>query len=66
MFMWVLLIFFAFDNVMGWLASPFLFYPIMLILAVIGMLYSMGMGQLIFPVVRQAVNMGLRSAGVPF
>jgi len=55
-----LLIFFAFDNVVAWLASPFIFYPLTLIIGFVAMLFSMGMGGMIIPVARQTINMGFR------
>lgn len=61
-----MLAFFAADNVLSWIASPFIFYPLMMILGVIAMLYSMGLGTIIFPIFRQSVNLILRRAGVDF
>ncbi len=63
---YLLLAFFAADNVMGWISSPFIFYPLMLVLGAVAMLYSMGLGPLIGPLVRGAVNTGFRTAGVNF
>ena len=64
--LWFILAFFAFDNVMGWLSSPILFYPLILISGIIMMLYSMGMGPIMIPVARQSVNLALRRAGTNF
>ena len=63
---YLLMAFFAADNVLSWIASPFIFYPLMMILGVVAMLYSMGLGGILFPVFRQSVNMILRRAGVDF
>lgn len=63
---YLLLAFFAADNVMGWLSSPLIFYPLMLVFGAIAVLYSMGLGSLMGPLARQSINMGLRSVGVNF
>ena len=63
---YLLLAFFAADNVMGWISSPLIFYPLMLIFGSIAMLYSMGLGSLMGPLARQVVNGGLRGAGINF
>lgn len=63
---YLLLAFFAADNVMGWLSSPLIFYPLMLIIGGVAMLYSMGLGSLMGPLARQSINMGLRSTGLNF
>ena len=41
--MYVLLVWFASDNVMGWLSSPILFYPIMMIATALGVCYQLGL-----------------------
>jgi hypothetical protein len=63
---YLMLAFFAADNVMGWLSSPFIFYPLMLVVGGIAMLYSMGLGSLMGPLARQSVNLGLRNVGLNF
>jgi hypothetical protein len=50
--LWVLLAFFAFDNIMSWLSSPLFFYPLVFIGGCIMMLYSMGLGSVMGPVAR--------------
>jgi hypothetical protein len=60
MYLWALLAFFAFDNVMSWLSSPIFFYPLVFIGGIIMMLYSMGMGPILVPVARQSINLILR------
>ena len=54
-----MLAFFAADNVIGWLSSPLIFYPIVLILGGVSLLYSMGLGPVIGPLFRQTVNVAL-------
>jgi hypothetical protein len=63
---YLLIAFFAADNVLSWLSSPFFFYPIMMIASVVAMMYSMGLGGIMFPLFRQSVNMVLRRANVDF
>jgi hypothetical protein len=61
-----LFIFFASDNVLSWMSHPFLFYPIMMIAGGVAVIYSMGMGGVVFPLVRQSINLGFRQAGLNF
>jgi hypothetical protein len=61
-----MLAFFAADNVMGWLSSPIIFYPLMLVLGGVSILYSMGLGPVMVPLARQSVNMGLRRFNINF
>ncbi|CDW88237.1 uncharacterized protein STYLEM_17355 [Stylonychia lemnae] len=56
---YLLLAFFAADNVIGWLSSPLIFYPLVMILGGISMLYSMGLGPVIGPLARQTTNVVL-------
>lgn len=61
-----LLLFFAYDDIFRMCMNPLLFYPIMLVLSCTGLMYSMGLGPMMIPVVRQSANVGLRAAGIPF
>ena len=63
---YALLAFFAADNVLSWIASPIIFYPLMFVLSIIIMLYSMGLGGIMWPVFRQTVNLVLRRVGLDF
>ena len=65
---WIYLVlaFFAADNVLSWLASPFIFYPLVMVLGVISIMYSMGLGGVMFMVARQTTNLILRRVGVDF
>jgi hypothetical protein len=47
-----LLIFFAMDNVMNWIQHPIVFYPLMMLVSVVALLYSMGLGGVMVPVAR--------------
>jgi hypothetical protein len=64
--MFALLIFFAIDNIMNWLSSPFILYPIVFIAMGIALMYSMGLGGVMGPVARQTVNMALRRYNINF
>ena len=46
--------------------NPLLFYPIMFVGSIVAMLYSIGLGPVFVPAAKQTINIGLRSAGVPF
>lgn len=52
--------FFAIDNVMGWLSSPFIFYPLMFVAMAVALMYTMGLGGLLGPVATQSINLALR------
>jgi hypothetical protein len=62
----LLIAFFAADNVLSWISSPSIFYPLMFVVGIISLLYSMGLGGIMLPVFRQTVNMVLRRAGLDF
>jgi hypothetical protein len=66
LWLYLVLAYFAYDDIFRMIMNPILFYPIMLVTSIVAMLYSLGMGPIMVPVVKQAVNTGLRSAGVPF
>ena len=53
---YLLLAFFAADNIIGWLASPLFFYPLVVVLGGVSLLYSMGLGPVIGPLARQTIN----------
>jgi len=65
--MWLYLILFyvAYDDILRMMWNPFLFTPIMLIISGIGFMYSMGLGPVIIPMGRTTVNGVLSSYGVP-
>jgi len=66
LWLYCLLVYFAYDDIFRMLMNPLLFYPTMLAVSIAGLLYSMGLGPMMVPAVKQSVNMGLRGAGVPF
>ena len=67
--MWVLLAFFASDNIMGYLASPILFYPLILIAAFAVVAQQMGILEILlnigYPMVKQQVNGILAKTPIP-
>mmetsp|Transcript_45372 Transcript_45372/g.33152 ORF Transcript_45372/g.33152 Transcript_45372/m.33152 type:complete len:114 (-) Transcript_45372:27-368(-) len=63
---YALLAFFAMDNVMSWISSPLIFYPLMMVFGVISMLYAMGLGGVMLPLARQSINLALRRVNVNF
>jgi hypothetical protein len=66
MWIYVLLAYFAYDDIFRMILNPILFYPIMFVTSIVAMMYSMGLGPVMIPAVKQTVNMSLRMAGVPF
>ena len=64
--LWGVLLFFAFDNIISWMGSPFLFYPLSIVFCIIVTLWSMGLGGVLLPLARHTVNEALRKAGVGF
>ena len=42
LWLWILLIWFASDNIAGYLASPIFFYPLVIIAGVVVVLYQLG------------------------
>jgi len=42
-FFWVLLLFFASDNILGWIYSPILFYPFVICFVFFACAFAMGM-----------------------
>jgi len=58
--LWVVLIWFASDNIIGWFSSPILFYPLVLIIGVLFMAFQLGLMPILMdiglPVVRTNVN----------
>lgn len=67
--LWLALAWFASDNIMGWIASPIFFYPLVLIAGVCVILHQLGILELLvgmgMPVVRQNVNNILAKTPIP-
>ena len=60
MWIYVLLAYFAYDDIFRMIMNPILFYPIMFVTSIVAMMYSMGLGPVLIPAVKQTVNVGLR------
>lgn len=57
----MVLAFFAADNVMSWLASPILFYPILMIMGAFAVVHSMGLSPIVMPLLKQTMVQIARS-----
>ena len=68
--MWVALVWFASDNVAGYLMSPILFYPIILLAGVCVILHQLGILYMIldigWPRVKAQINLLLARTPIPF
>jgi hypothetical protein len=56
MWLYVVLVYFAYDDVFRMLANPILFYPLMFVTSMVAMMYSMGLGPIMIPVARTSIN----------
>ena len=58
--MWVALAWFASDNIMNWLSSPILFYPICILVGILVILFQLGILPILIkmgmPMVKDQVN----------
>ena len=67
---WVALAWFASDNVMGWLSSPILFYPLVILAGILVILYQLGilpiLIKMVVPQVKDRVNEVAMKAGIPY
>ena len=64
--MYAILAYFAYDDIFRMCMNPILFYPIMFIISILALLYSIGLGPIMMPLAMQHFNMILRRIGVPF
>lgn len=60
----VMFIFFAYDDILAYVGHPIIFYPLIVVLGVFGILQSVGMGSPALLVIRHSINMSLRNFGV--
>ena len=69
-YMWIALAWFASDNIAGWLTSPILFYPLIILAGVCVILHQLGVLTMMIniglPSVKAKINVLLASCGVPF
>ena len=63
---WGILLFFAYDDIFRWMTSPLFFYPLLMLGGVYGILSSLGLAGPAIMVVRQSVNLALTRAGINF
>jgi hypothetical protein len=52
--------FFAADNIMSWISSPIVFYPTMLMLGFFAVIHSMGLTNIVMPLIKQTILLVLR------
>ena len=68
--LWVALAWFASDNIAGYMMSPIVFYPMMLILGICMILHQLGVLKLVIeialPTFKQQANGILSKTPVPF
>lgn len=62
----IMFIYFAYDDILRMFLSPWIFYPMMLPITIISLLYTMGLGPMINPMLQGSVNMWFRQAGIPY
>lgn len=65
MWFYVILFYFAYDDIFRMIMNPLLFYPLLLVFSLVGTLYSMGLGPVMLPLVQQTVNMWFRQFKIP-
>ncbi len=62
---WALLIFFAYDNVIGWFSTPWIFYPLVSIILMIVLLFANGLGGVFAPLFRGTINNVFDKLSIP-
>lgn len=60
MFMYILLAYFAYDDILRMMWNPFIFTPLVFVISAVGILYTMGMGPIMVPMIKQEANKLLR------
>lgn len=66
MFIYVLLAYFAYDDILRMMWNPFIFTPLVFVISAVGLMYTMGMGPIMVPLIKGEANKLLRMGGVPF
>lgn len=66
LWLYAVLVYFAYDDIFRMLANPLLFYPLLCVFSIIGMLYSMGLGPVMIPVARSMINLQMRNFGINY
>lgn len=60
MFMYILLAYFAYDDIFRMMWNPFIFTPLVFIISAVGILYTMGLGPMMVPLIKNEANKLLR------
>lgn len=63
---YVLLAYFAYDDIFRMMWNPFIFTPLVFVISAVGLLYTMGMGPVMVPLAKAEANKLFRRFGVPF
>jgi hypothetical protein len=50
--LYVMLAYFAYDDIFRMIMNPILFYPIMFVTSIVAMMYSIGLGPVMVPAVK--------------
>jgi hypothetical protein len=50
--MYILLAYFAYDDILRMMWNPFIFTPLVFIISAVGILYTMGMGPIMVPMIK--------------
>lgn len=58
--LYVLILYFAYDDVWRMVWNPIIFTPLILIVSVFGLIFASGLGPVVFPQIKQEVNKYLR------
>jgi len=54
--MWGLIGIFAIDDILDWIHTPLIFYPIVLLIGIYLALQSFGLVPIVFPLLKQTAN----------
>jgi len=60
MWLYIVLAYFAYGDVLRWMSHPLIFTPLLLIVSGVALMYSMGMGPIMIPMAKQSANIGFR------
>jgi len=58
--LYVLILYFAYDDVWRMVWNPLIFTPLILVISVFGLIFASGLGPVVFPQIKQEVNKYLR------
>ena len=63
-YVYFILVFFAFDDIIRWLNSPLLFYPLLTIATAFGVIYSLGFSPVVSMLLSQTYHLFSRKIGI--